>query len=319
MSRPPGRACLAFAERWCAPETVAQVFEPLVADWQREWTDAPRFRRAWIRLHGMAAFLTVMLSVFPRLMLSTSMPAPMTRRVLSRIIIVTGVGSALLTVPFLLDMRELPAQAMVVAVASLLPAGVALSFPFAMAWVADAIRRHRTATPLERVAAVRVGTVAVAFSIAFIGWGVPAANQQFRVVAAPDAVGAPARGVRELTLSELIAERASPSVDGRYTRNGSRGAARRELNNRVVIALLPALLLWVRWGAHDGSRKRWFSPLPVAVETMLTLGMFFVLYLASVMTEPTLGLQPGSGLWIPLAALLLAGTIRRSLSRRGLA
>jgi hypothetical protein len=226
------------------------------------------------------------------------------------------VGSAILAVPFLLDMRQMPPRAMVLAAASLLPAGFVLSFPFAMTWVADGIRRHRTPTTVERVAALRVGMVAVMFAIVFVGWGVPAANQQFRTLAAPDAVGVPARGVRELTLSELMTERASPSVDGRYTRNGSRGAVRRELNNRMVIAVLPGLLLWVRWGAHQGTRKRWFSPVPVTVETMLTIVTFFMLYLASVVTEPTLGLQPGTGLWIPLAALFLAGALRRFVTRR---
>ena len=32
---------LAFASRWFDPDTIANVFEPLIADWQREWHDRP--------------------------------------------------------------------------------------------------------------------------------------------------------------------------------------------------------------------------------------------------------------------------------------
>ena len=32
---------------------------------------------------------------------------------------------------------------------------------------------------------------------------------------------------------------------------------RREINQRLVIALLLAVLLWLRWGAHASPRRRW--------------------------------------------------------------
>ena len=38
---------LAFASRWFDEATVRRTFEPLIADWQREWHDASGARRPW--------------------------------------------------------------------------------------------------------------------------------------------------------------------------------------------------------------------------------------------------------------------------------
>jgi hypothetical protein len=47
---------LAIAELVCGPEARRRVFEPLVADWQREWTDARSLTRARATVSGAAAF-----------------------------------------------------------------------------------------------------------------------------------------------------------------------------------------------------------------------------------------------------------------------
>ena len=39
---------LAFVSRWFDEGTVRRVFEPLIADWQRQWLDAPSSRRGLI-------------------------------------------------------------------------------------------------------------------------------------------------------------------------------------------------------------------------------------------------------------------------------
>jgi hypothetical protein len=233
----------------------------------------------------------------------------MMRRVLARIIIFTGIGAGLLALPIVVAMRELPPQAMALSIMALLPGAKILAFPFAMIWVADAIRRHTSPTPIERIAALRVGVLALVLAVGVLGWVGPAVTQRARELMGPDAP--PSRGVREFTLPQLLDARTALTVDGRYTRNGGAGAVRRELHNRAVIALLPALLLWVRWGALGQPRTRWFQRLPVAAETALAIGIFFTLYLASVMNEPALGFSPGTGLWLPLVVLFLAGALRR--------
>lgn len=58
----PGTRLLQFARRWFPPSTVSNVFEPLVADWQRE-VSGVRSRRAQLRLRlqWSAAFLSALL------------------------------------------------------------------------------------------------------------------------------------------------------------------------------------------------------------------------------------------------------------------
>ena len=59
----PGTRLLAFARRWFPPSTVSSVFEPLVADWQRELDEAAGaspVRRAMIVLRGLLAFASTL-------------------------------------------------------------------------------------------------------------------------------------------------------------------------------------------------------------------------------------------------------------------
>ena len=56
-----------FARRWFPPSTVSSVFEPLVADWQRQWHDATPAQRRWINVEGFAAFATTTVMMTPRL------------------------------------------------------------------------------------------------------------------------------------------------------------------------------------------------------------------------------------------------------------
>ncbi|HEX6216311.1 MAG TPA: hypothetical protein VFZ38_15865 [Vicinamibacterales bacterium] len=313
---PPGSRLLGFARRWFDAGTVSRVFEPLLADLQREWIDAPPFCRARISVRGSLAFARSVMACAPDVLLAAPPPG-MTRRVLTRIIIFTSVAAILVSVPIVWSMRDLSApDTWWLLVLCLLPSGAALAFPFAMPWVIDAIRRRTDPNHVERSAALRIGAIAVLFSALLLGWGVPMANQVFREIAAPEHARPPARGVRELTIAELIADPARTTSDAPFTRFGSRGAIRRELNNRATLAILPAVLIWWRWGAHERRRQRWYSPLPTPVATATAIAVFFALYFSSVVVEPTLNLNPGTGLWLPVAALLLWGTAERHWARR---
>jgi hypothetical protein len=306
----PGSRLLAFAARWFDPATVSRVFEPLIADWQREWIDASPSERAWIRVRGTFAFAIAALTMTPRLMFLTSSPPPMTRRVLSRIIIFTSIGTVVLITPMIYSMREVRWRTLVVLAFLLIPSIMVTVLPFAMPWVIDALRRGRPATPAERVASLRTAIACVVFTFVVIGWAMPIANQAYREHAAPEWARPPLRGVRELTFIELF----NPPARMQDGRNANQ--IRREINNRVVISLLPAVLLWVRWGAHGAPRRRWLSPLPLAAETASAVVVFFALHEASVTIESTLGLRAGSGLWFAPMALIAAGATRGSLARK---
>jgi hypothetical protein len=307
----PGLRFLAFANRWFDAAIVSRVFEPLIADWQREWIDASPSQRARIRVRGTLAVAIALAASTPRALFVAPTPPVMMRRALSRSIIFTSIAGSLLTIPILLDLRAMTPSETAIAGLFILPSGIAIAFPFSMLWAADGIRRHAIATPSERLAAVRFGIIAVLFTLALTGWIVPAMNQLYREVAAPEWARPPARGVREATLDELLSKHPPQILQGR-----NHAAARRERHNRAVVALLPAILLWLRFGAHDAPRRRRFWPLPIAVETVLVVAIFFTSYFGSFLLEMRLGLAPGVFLWTPIAALLLAGAIRRSLARR---
>ena len=312
----PGSRLYAFASQWFDERTVSRVFEPLLADYQREWAAAPRGRQVVITARSVAAFVRSAIALSPHALALTPMPASTTRRVLARIIVFSSVAAVVLSIPFLLQMRAMPLPQLVAAAFTLLPAGIVTAFPFAMIWVADGIRRHARPTRLERVAALRTGVIAVIFSMVAMGWVIPLSNQQYRKIAAPESARPPALGTRELTITQLMSEPSPVVADAQYSGNSNRRAVRRELNNRVVIALLPALLLWLRWTALTRPDRRWFVRLPVAAETALVVVVFFTLYLAGVWIEPTLGLDAGTGFWTPLLALWLMGTLRQFVSHR---
>ncbi len=53
----PGVRALSFASRWFDPATVHRTFEPLIADWQREWYESAPSRRPWVSIRAWAAFI----------------------------------------------------------------------------------------------------------------------------------------------------------------------------------------------------------------------------------------------------------------------
>src|SRR6185436_4922574 len=86
---------LSFASRWFDPQTVHRVFDPLVADWQREWLDAPASRRAMIHLKGLASFCIALIASSPMLV-RTRAPKQLTDQIARRVAIATGLASILM-------------------------------------------------------------------------------------------------------------------------------------------------------------------------------------------------------------------------------
>ena len=156
----PGLRFLACASRWFDAATVARVFEPLIADWQREWIDASPSQRARIRVRGTVAFVIAALALAPRALLRTPTAPAFTRRPLSRALIFTTVVASLLTIPIMMETRQMTALETLIASLFVLPSGIAIAFPFSMLWAADAIRRSAVATAAERMAALRFGIIA---------------------------------------------------------------------------------------------------------------------------------------------------------------
>lgn len=303
-------ALLRFVARWFDERTVNSVFEPLLADHQREWLDAPPAARLSIVLRTVAALMVSMVRLAPRALVWTPTPPSMTRRIMARMIMFTGTMIALLIIPFLTELNQVGPGRLAWLLMWLFPGALALVFPFAMGFTVDGVRRHAAAGPAERIATLRAAIIAVVFVIALVGWIVPAANQQFRLTVWGDRTPPPARGARELTTTQLIQTPWLARAEGAARAE----AVRRELHNRTSLALLPAVLIWLRWRALNHPSRQWL--LPAWLAATVTCGGYFVLRANDSRIESLLGLQPGAAAWVPLVLFLVVGWIRDQAAER---
>ncbi len=303
MSTRATHALLRFARRWFDERTVANVFEPLLADHQREWLDAAPSARLRIAMRTSLTFLVAMLTVAPRALLFTPTPPAITRRIIARLIIFTSVGSGLMTLPFLTQLWEVPPARLAWLLVLLLPSAIVLVFPFAMGFAVDGARRQSTPSPAERMATIRAALAAVLFMIVLHGWVMPEMNQQFRATVQSERWQTPARGAREMTTSQLFAA-PSPSRP-----------IRREQHSRATMAVLPLVLIWMRWRALNRPSPQWL--LPAWLAATVTLVMYFGIRSAEPFLERSWNLSPGVGAWIPLAVFVIIG-LTRDVAARGL-
>ena len=294
----PGTRLLRFARQWFPPSTVSGVFEPLVADWQRQWSDATPAQRPWINGKGFAAFAATTAVMTPRLALRSE---AFRARPLVLAATFWFATSMLLTLPFIKD--GVPLNSLWL----LLPASLTLMLPFSILPAIDAMRRDgEEPTAADRRGALVLVIVAVCGVAIGQGWLTPVANQYYRNEMMSQMNGHPSvayRGVREMTTSELIAgERSSiPRLSGNTERV-------RELNMRLSLGLLPAVLAWLRWHSLSRLRKRSW---PVVTSCLLALAGTAA-FIAMMPISPALErifLAPGFG---PTLALCLFAVTTRT-------
>ncbi len=308
----PGTRLLAFARLWFSPVVVATVFEPLVADWQREWIESPTPKRARVAARGLASFVCAAIVSSPRV-LRTAAPATVTNRVVRRIASITLITAVIMTIPMSMQIDN--AWSIGLLMLAILPSTMTVVFPFAMVAAVDAIRRHEPLPEhVQRAAVLKLGLVAVVLMVTFGGWVVPGSNQVWRVaMAEAGRQSFPEPGLRELSTFALIADPSRASAPARFTRAGE---IRKELNNRAVLAVLPVLLLWLRWLGLERPRNRWYSPVPVTAATIAAYAGFFTLYFSGFIFENQLNLLPGTGLWLPVFGFSTIALIHQWWLRR---
>lgn len=311
----PGMRALAFVSRWFDPVTVATVFEPLIADWQEQWRHATPSARPGIRVRGLAALLATIVVAAPRA-LSVRTPPALVRRVAFRIVMFVAVASSVLTMPFVSYFPHAGARGAWLLLA-LLPSSIALSFPFSMLIAAEAVYRDRTVPPFaSRWTLLKLAVASTSFMLLMISFVTPAANQEYRRAATrlvDPAGAAPMRGVRELSSYELIT---SPRMNWSATRHTSGGDVRREVNNRAMLMVLPAALVWLHWNSRHVRHRRKLWPIPAWAMTILVFAGFFVSYWLAPLIEDTWGLRAGTGLWLPIVVAALLGVMPLLLTSR---
>ena len=267
----PGTRALAFASRWFDPHSVVTVFEPLIADWQREWIVSPPSRRPAVWISGAFALTVSIVAATPKALLAP-WPAPgVLRRILTRVALWTFGLSMLLMIPFVNDFgRKLDAGTSAYLMLLLLPSTIVLALPFASSTIVDVIRSAPQATREERLAALRCGIAFLIVMVMLNGWVFPAANQQYRFTAGRAArttmirgPGGPTRGLRDLSVIELARDQSlRPQLwpeDQQSWRRAGAEVVLTELSSRLSLVVLPLVLMWARWQALRRPRRHWHS------------------------------------------------------------
>lgn len=259
----PGTRLLASARLWFPPAFVSGVFEPLVADWQREWHAAPTNKRPLVRLRGTAAFAITALRLTPQMVI-TPLPALLSRRVSARILAMAGAMAATnLAIAYSnWQQAPLPLSAWLLQ----MPRGFTLLLPFTMVAAVDAIRCYEPwPDHIQRRAAIRLAALVTLWMVVGGGWLAPAMNHRWRNAVDAANAGqpvAPLTGVEELSTYELLTLPDHVHPLRAVVRPGERA---REIENRVSFALLPILLIWIRWRTLDTGSTGWFVRLPASV------------------------------------------------------
>jgi hypothetical protein len=309
---------LSFASRWFDPATVDRTFEPLVADWQREWYESASSRRPWVSVRAWAAFMCSAAISSPGI-IATPTPRSMSIRVARRIALFCLFAGGGLCIPMTRVVNGLelgaPLWAGVMLVA--LPAALAIAFPFAMVIAVDAIRQVTGVPPhVERAAAVKLGLVAMLAMITVGGWLAPLAGQQWLEVSTPAGWNIPSPSVQQLSTLALLThpERNTAIVSRRqYTRAGE---IRRELLQRAMMSAMPAIFVWLRWSTLSQRNRRRFWPLPGWAMTAAVIAVYFATFFSAVILEAEWGLLPGTGFVLPVAVFSVWAAIQQGVASR---
>jgi hypothetical protein len=281
----PGDRLRAFAMRWCSPEAMSRLIDPVIADLRAEYAEAlsegRMWRGCWARLAGYMAFLKVFVICDWS---SRDATRPLLRAagfVLGATIVVTAVFDVLPMTRY----WSVPANRRTL-VLSLIPQALTVSIPIGLTiGIALGLARQRVSARL----AAAVAAVAVMISIgsvANVGWILPNANQTFRVAMWEGVERLSGhqnllpvkleRGEPELTFGEL-AERihkygASPPGSWEWWRANS---LRLHYHTRWSLAFASLALTLFSTSLAASTRRRWVVG---AGAVAAIIGYYIILY-----------------------------------------
>jgi hypothetical protein len=230
----PGTKLLRLARSWFDATTVSRVFEPLIADWQREYGTAASAQ--WLcRLRGVTAFCWAFALVVMR---ELPRAVPRFKRALLLYTAFVVLSSALMLLPYGDMLVTSPATL-------LIPSSLALGLPLALVPAAMWLAATRGYQAHEaRRALVQLTACVLLAQMLLVGWITPIANQMWRedVFARRQKqglrAGSAARGERELTVVELFRNRGRDAI-------APPRARAREKHARVIVALSPLIMATV--------------------------------------------------------------------------
>lgn len=250
MRAAPGTTLLRIASAWLDERTVAGVFEPMVADAQRECFGSPATTRRLCLLRWRAAFAIAFAQSFVQ---QARQPLPWT---------VAATTGALVTIFFWLGSALLyaiwwapwsPGSEPVVAPARLVISLSSTALPLALLPASIlTLSRNVSQAWQARMILFWMTLISIAVLVPLGGWIIPRANQEYRVAHALQSGyrGMPARGDRELSLYELLEGRTPPDS---FASTSDIQNARHNLGSRLVMPLT-LIVLGAALAKHTGRR-----------------------------------------------------------------
>lgn len=284
----PGRGTRRVAARLLTATTMSRIVDPVIADWQSEYTAAVHqrriWRRRWIRWSGFALLFKALAIYGCSTLAEPGRAWPEEeRQVLRRVVVTTGLATVAATVFFVWRPYyvHLASGGNVVLLLYLLPQALPVAAPLGlMVGILYGWRTRQPSKRLRNVVAILAGTTCL-LSLVTLDRLVPDANQAFRtevfktlLAQSPNRTTgeAPslARGVAELTLSGIRAQLVEMRSQGLSERARTLAAA---YHQRIALAFVPLPLAIL---ALAVVRRRQFGALRLAAMGVGSVALFFM-------------------------------------------
>jgi lipopolysaccharide export LptBFGC system permease protein LptF len=323
----PGVRLRSLATRLFDPATMEYVIAPVLADLQLECIGAEsegRWRRNWIRLRAYLSFWSaIVVHLWSNAMDACSSQDSVERRTLARVLVSSAaalsavIGALVLAVPLTMvgstRLRIAFGGDTFHAFALLVPQAMPIAIPAALVFGALWGVRQRPAPRSVGRTILLMGVCGSLLSASLLEWGIPRANQAFRVVVFQNGdrqTLPPAKGPNELTWRELgdritRLQALGPSAELRQTRLAYQG--------RVAFVATPLIFSMLATGLLRRRRTRWST-----VGGLFALAAFVSYYVlfgfAQRVGDGTL--SPITVAWTPNAVALVLASALTGLRRR---
>jgi hypothetical protein len=304
-----GAPLLSLARRWFDEATVVSVFEPLLADWQRECAELTGRRRLVCRLQGFTAFATAFIVTVARKP-HHGASAGADFRTWRLAATFTACGTLLLLLPWgyqiFVEGRWLSRIDLIV------PSALVLAVPIAIVPAIILVLTDGQSHPaVARRSLVRFSAICTLVTLVLAGWSVPMANKQWRVeVSARHGYysnGPVLHGTRELTLFELAAAETPTGLLDPDHRD-------REFHQRLILITSPIVMTILAFGVARRPRRS------VAHAAAWWLAAPILWYAISTLTQLSIRThQTPAALWLtPVTIVMVAAALHAFESRRAI-
>jgi hypothetical protein len=314
----PGDGLRAFAARWCRPDTMARVIDPLIADLQLEHEEAAHAGRRWkarlVRTVAWFAFIkVVVLCVSRDAIPSREARATDDRRVLARVLAWSSaimiVVIALLELPFISAYAPALHQLTPMRFVYLVPQGIGLALPIGATLGVVLGLGGREISTRVRVCCLALAALASAAAFVNLGWVTPAANQAFRSLES----GRIDPGIGELPLGQLVREIERFNHDPAFRQFGYLLALSFAFHNRIALSFSPLVFVLFAFSMLSVSvMRRWML---VAASCVAFFSYYmFLLGGRSLVFDRTAAAYAVA--WLPNVVLCLAAATMTVVTRR---